>query len=441
MSNYKHLYWIIFAVANGGLLFGLNIAGISGAVNSIQIFFNLNDNVLGIVVSSLIIGCLFGASSTGYFIEKYGRKKVLFFTSILFAISSLGCVFAQSYILFIIFRFIGGIGVGIISVVGPIYIAEISPPKKRGMLVSFHQFAIVIGILLAYIFDYFFIGIPNGWRYMVGVPFVFSIFFMILILTSVPETPRWLIANGNKLEAFKILKNTHGVDLAKDEVTDIEDSLVSKTKAVSFKYIFKGKIRKIVSLGVILAIFQQIVGINAVINYAPIIFEKTGVGGYIAILQSVFIGIVNFLATFIALKFIDSKGRKTLLIWGALGMTITLAYVSYGFAFNGSKIGILIAILMYIAFFAASFAPILGVLTSEMFSNYYRGIAMSFSAAVSWISAFIVVQFSPYILNHFGGSVLFGIFAFCSFLALIFVKIWIPETKGKSLEEIEKELS
>jgi len=426
--------------ANGGLLFGLNIAGISGAVNSIQTFFNLNDNVLGIVVSSLIIGCLFGALSTGYFIEKYGRKKVLIFTSVLFAISSLGAAFAQSYILLVIFRLIGGIGVGIVSVLGPVYISEISPPKKRGMFVSLHQFAIVIGILLAYIFNYFFIGITDGWRYMLGIPFIFSILFMILILSSLPESPRWLIAKGNKLKAFNILKKAHGYDLAKDELKDIENSLSSKTKKISFKYIFKGKVWKIVLLGAILAIFQQMVGINAVINYAPIIFGKTGVTGNIALLQSVFVGLVNFLATFIALRFIDSKGRKALLIWGGVGMTLTLAYLSYGFAFNVSNIGILIAILLYIAFFAASFAPVLGVIATEMFSNHFRGVAMSFTFTVSWISTFIVVQFSPYILTHFGGSVLFGIFAISSFLALIFVKLWIPETKGKSLEEIEREL-
>ena len=440
MSNYKHLYWIIFVATNGGLLFGLNIAGISGAVNSIQSFFNLNDISLGIVVSSLIIGCLLGVSSVWYFIEKYGRKKVIIFTSILFAVSSLGCVFAQSPILLMIFRLIGGIGVGAVSVLGPIYISEISPPEKRGKLVSLHQFAIVTGILLAYIFNYFFIDIANVWRYMLGVPFIFSIIFMILILTSLPESPRWLIAKSEKLKAFEVLKKAHGSALAKDEVKEIENSLSSKTKKISFKDIFKGNIGKVVLLGILLATFQQLVGINAVINYAPIIFEKTGVNTDIALLQSIFIGIVNFLATIIAIWFIDSKGRKPLLIWGAIGMTLTLAYISYGFAFNVSNIGILVAILSYIAFFAASFAPVLGVITSEIFSNHIRAVAMSITGTANWIFTFIVVQFSPYILNQFGGAILFGIFAICSLLALIFVKIWIPETKGKSLEEIEKEL-
>jgi len=440
MSNYKHLYWIIFVATNGGLLFGLNMAGISGAVNSIQSFFSLNDNTLGIVVSSLIIGCLFGAAFTGYFIEKYGRKKVLIFSSILFAISALGSIFAQDPISLIIFRFIGGIGVGIISVLGPTYISEISIPEKRGMLVSCHQFSIVIGILLAYIFDYFLIGVADGWRYMLGVPFIFSILFMIIILAYLPESPRWLISKGETPKALKILEKIHGIDIAKEEIKDIENSTSSKTKQLSFKDIFKGKIRKIVLLGVMLAVFQQIVGINAVISYAPIIFEKIGMSGHIALLQSVLIGIVNFLATIIALYFIDSKGRKTLLIWGAVGMTLTLTYLSYSFAYSENDLGILIAILGYIAFFAASFAPVLGVITSEMFSNNFRAIAMSLTGTLNWIFTFIVVQFAPSILNQLGGAILFGIFAICSFLALIFVKIWIPETKGKTLEEIEREL-
>ena len=440
MSNYKQLYWIIFVATNGGLLFGLNIVGISGAVKHIQNFFNLTDTTLGIVVSSLIIGCLIGAASTGYFIEKYGRKKILLFSSITFAVSALACAFAQDPLLLIVFRLIGGIGVGIVSVLGPLYISEISPPEKRGKLVSLHQFAIVTGILLAYIFNYFFIDIANGWRYMLAVPFVFSIIFMILILSSLPESPRWLITKDKKSEAFKILKKVHGLSLAKEELKEIENSLSSKTKKISFKDIVKGNIGKIVLIGSILAIFQQIVGINGILNYAPIIFEKTGVVGNVPLLQSIFIGLTNFLATIIALYFIDSKGRRPLLISGAIGMTITLAYISYGFAFNIHNIGILIGILAYIAFFAASFAPILGVLTSEMFPNHLRGLAMSITSTVNWVFTFIVVQFSPYILNQFGGATLFGIFAICSFLSLIFVKIWIPETKGKTLEEIESEL-
>jgi sugar porter (SP) family MFS transporter len=440
MSNYKHLYWIIFVATNAGLLFGLNMAGISGAVSSIQNFFNLNETTIGIVVSSLILGCLIGVASMGYLIEKYGRRKVIIFTSILFAISSLVCGLVQDYITLIIFRVICGIGLGIVSVLGPTYISEIAVAEKRGVLVSLHQFAIVTGILLAYIINYFLIDLANGWRLMLAVPFVFSLIFMILTIIYLPESPRWLVTKGKESEAFKILEKIHGLDLAKKEIKEIKNSTSFNDKKISIKYLLKGKVRKIVLIGLGLAVFQQIVGINAILNYAPIIFEKTGVGGGTALLQAVFLGLVNFLATIVGLIFIDSKGRKPLLIWGAIGMTITLTYASFGFMFNLSSISILIAILAYVAFFAASFAPILGVITSEMFSNNFRGLAMSFTGTFSWIGTFIIVQFSPYILNKFGGAILFGIFAISSFLALIFVKIWIPETKGKSLEEIEKDL-
>lgn len=195
-----------------------------------------------------------------------------------------------------------------------------------------------------------------------------------------------------------------------------------------------------VLLGTVLAAFQQVTGINAVVNYAPIIFELTGVAGETALLQSMLVGLVNFLATIVALYLVDSWGRKTLLLWGAVGMTLSLGYITYAFAFSGSNVGILIALLGYIAFFAASFAPVMWVVTSEMFPNRVRGMALSFSTAVSWMFTFVTVQFSPYILNQYGGAVLFGFFGFFSLLAFVFVKIWIPETKGKSLEQIEEEL-
>ncbi len=442
MPNNKYAYWITFVTINGGFLFGLNMAGISGAVNSIQELFSLGDNGLGIVVSILTIGCLFGAMFTGHFTEKHGRKKVLLTTAVLFAISSLGCAFAQSPEVLGIFRFITGLAVGAVSVVAPMYISEIAPPQKRGTLVSFNQFAIVIGILLAYVFDYFFIDMANGWRYMLAVPFVFSIIFFILLLASFPESPRWLVFKARKDEALAILTRIGGEEFASRDMESIEKSISTEEhkKKASFGEIFKGKTGKIVLLGTLLAAFQQITGINAVVNYAPIIFEKTGVGGDTALLQSMLVGFVNFLATIVALWLVDTKGRKTLLLWGAAGMTIALGYLTYAFAFGGSSIGILVALLTYIAFFAASFAPVMWVVTSEMFPNRVRGMALSFSTAISWLCTFITVQFSPYILNQYGGAVLFGFFGVFSLLALIFVKIWIPETKGKSLEQIESEI-
>ena len=233
-----------------------------------------------------------------------------------------------------------------------------------------------------------------------------------------------------------------GREFASVEKKAIEQSILadSDKEKLSFGELFKGKIGKVVLLGTLLAAFQQITGINAVVNYAPIIFQKTGVGGDTALLQSMLVGLVNFLATIVALWLVDTKGRKTLLLWGGAGMTLALAYLTYAFAFDGAPMAILISLLAYIASFAASFAPVMWVVTSEMFPNRIRSMALSFSTAVSWLFAFVTVQFSPYILNNFGGSVLFGFFGFFTVLALFFVQIWIPETKGKALEQIEKEL-
>jgi len=440
MTKYKHLYWIILILMTGGIVCGLNIAGISGAVSNIKEIFNLNDNGIGIIVSSLTIGCIIGSLILGYLSEKYGRRKILILTSVLFTISSLGSALSTSPFLLIFYRFIGGISVGTVSFLGPLYISEVSPPKMRGKLVSLSQFAIVIGILLAYIFNYLLINLSNSWRYMLAVPFIFSIIYMVLSIKSLPESPRWLTINNKKSEAINIFEKIDGKKLAKEYINNIEDSLSMKNK-ISFKDLLKGNIRKILLMGIILAIFQQIVGINAIISYAPMIFEKVGIQSQNAVLQSILIGFVNFLSTIIAIWLIDNKGRKILLIYGAIGMTITLSYLSYAFSFNQSNILILIAILLYVIFYAASFAPILGVINSEIFSNNFRGIGMSFASAINWLSAFVVVQFSPYILNNLGGSALFGIFATFSLLSLIFVKVYIPETKNKSLEEIEKELN
>jgi len=436
------LYWIVFVAVNGGFLFGLNMAGISGAVNSIQSRFNLSDGSLGSVVSILTLGCLIGALFTGHYSDLYGRKKIMIFTAVLFAFSALGCALAPSMLLLSLSRLITGVAVGSISVVGPMYISEIAPANKRGTLVSFNQFAIVIGILLAYVFDYFLMDQVNGWRYMLVVPFVFSLLFLFLIVTSLPESPRWLLSKGMKEKALSVLTKIGGREFAQEEMHSIDQSVHLETnkEKVAFKEIFQGKTGKVLMLGTFLAAFQQITGINAVVNYAPVIFEKTGVGGDTALLQSMLVGLVNFLATIVALWLVDKKGRRTLLLWGAAGMTLSLGYLTYAFAFDGSSVSILVALLAYIAFFAASFAPVMWVVTSEMFPNRVRGLALSFSTAVSWLCTFLTVQFSPYILNQFGGAVLFGFFGIFSLLAFLFVQRWIPETKGKSLEQIEKEI-
>jgi sugar porter (SP) family MFS transporter len=439
--NKRYLNWIIFVSINGGLLFGLNMAGISGAVDMIKKGFSLNDSGLGTVAALLTIGCLIGALFTGYFTEKYGRKKVMISTAVLYIVSALGCALAGSASMLILFRVLSGLAVGATSVVGPMYISEISPAQNRGKLVSLNQFAITFGILIAYILDYFLIGLgENSWRYMLAVPAVFGIAYLIFLITTLPESPRWLLSKNRKNETIAVMEKIGGSQLINNELPEMEKSLSieSKKEKVGLSEIFKGKNGKIVLIGTLIAAFQQITGINAVIMFAPNIFQAAGSAKVDSMMMSMTVGLVNFLMTIIALWLVDKKGRKTLLLWGAVGMTISLAYLSFEF-FKPAQfgIGVLIALLLYISFFAASFAPVMWVIISEIYPNRIKGVAMSFSTAVSWLCTFLTVYFAPIIQGELGLQYLFGIFGFFSIAAFIFVKIWIPETKGKTLEELE----
>ena len=444
MSNNKYLYWTTFVAINGGLLFGLNMAGISGAVDMIKGQFSLTDSGLGTVAALLTFGCLIGALFTGNFTEKYGRKKVMITTAVLYIISALGCALAESSTMLIVFRVLSGLAVGGTSVVAPMYISEIAPAKNRGRLVSFNQFAITIGIVLAYIFDYLLIGLgENAWRYMLVVPAVFGVLYLIFLLARFPESPRWLLAHGQKEEAIKVLNSIGGSALVAEELPEMECTLLAEQKKdkMSFAELFKGKTGKIVLIGTLIAALQQITGINAVIMFAPDIFQAAGSVKSDSIMQAMIVGMVNFLMTIVALWLVDKKGRKTLLLWGAVGMIISLAYLSFEFTKpvqNG--FGVMAALLVYISFFAASFAPVMWVIISEIYPNRIKGVAMSFSTAVSWLCTFLTVYFAPIIHGALGLQYLFGIFGVFSIIAFVFVKFWIPETKGKSLEQIEKEL-
>lgn len=444
MNNNKYLYWTTFVAINGGLLFGLNMAGISGAVDMIKGQFSLTDSGLGTVAALLTVGCLIGALFTGSFTEKFGRKKVMIMTAVLYIISALGCALAESSAILIIFRILSGLAVGATSVVAPMYISEIAPAKNRGRLVSFNQFAITIGIVLAYIFDYLLIGFgENAWRYMLAIPGLFGVLYLIFLIVKFPESPRWLLAHGKKEESIKVLTRIGGATLVTEELPEMKSILLAEQKKekMSVSELFKGKTGKIVLIGTLIAAFQQITGINAVIMFAPDIFQAAGSVKSDSMMQAMIVGMVNFLMTIVALWLVDKKGRKTLLLWGAVGMIASLAYLSFEFSKpvqNG--FGVMVALLVYISFFAASFAPVMWVIISEIYPNRIKGVAMSFSTAVSWLCTFLTVYFAPIIHGALGLQYLFGIFGVFSILAFVFVKIWIPETKGKSLEQIEKEL-
>ena len=345
-------------------------------------------------------------------------------TAVLYIISALGCAFAGSSAILIIFRLLSGLAVGATSVVGPMYISEISPAHNRGKLVSMNQFAITFGILLAYIIDYSLLGLgENSWRYMLAVPAIFGTAYLIFLLTSLPESPRWLLSKNRKDEAISVIKKIGGQQLINDELPEMEKLLlIEKGKEkIRFGEIFKGKTGKIVLIGTLIAAFQQITGINAVIMFAPDIFQSAGSAKVDSLMLSVIVGLVNFFMTIVALWLVDKKGRKTLLLWGAAGMIISLAYLCFEFARpKQNGIGVLIALLGYVSSFAASFAPVMWVIISEIYPNRIKGVAMSFSTAVSWLCVFLAVYFAPVIQGTLGLSYLFGIFGLFSVLAFVF---------------------
>jgi len=439
MKNNTYLYWITFVAVNGGLLFGLNMASISGATDILQKEFSLTESNLGLVTGSMMLGCLIGALFTGSIAERIGRKKVMILTAVSFLISALGCAFSTDMVMLTAFRILTGITVGAISVTGPMYISEIAPAHKRGTLVSFNQLAITIGILLAYVFDYLLVDLGDqSWRYMLGVPALFAVLFLVFLFISFPESPRWLLKQG-KEDTAKSIFNKIGEAIS--DKLPVNNPNTAEESSVSFKELFKGRTGKIVLTGTLIAVFQQITGINAVLIFAPDILRTAGVGGESALLQSMLIGLVNFLMTIVAIRLIDKKGRKTLLLSGAVGMALALAYLTYEFSqlVRNTTI-VLVALLLYISFFAASFAPVMWVIISEIYPSRIKGLAMSFSTAVSWIFTFLTVYTAPIIRSEWGDSALFAIYALFSVFAFLFVKRFIPETKGKTLEQIQEEL-
>jgi SP family arabinose:H+ symporter-like MFS transporter len=432
------LILVTFAAALGGLLFGFDTAVISGAVPFLKTYFNLDDIALGWAVSSLLVGCIFGVIVSGKPADVLGRRKTLIIGSLLFLISALGSALSSQLYVFIIFRFIGGIAVGTASMLSPMYISEISPAEKRGSLVSLNQLAIVIGILVAFFSNYLLSSTgDNNWRWMLAVMGLPALLFFVTLL-FIPESPRWLIQKGRDKEAYKILERINGTESADIEMGAVKFSITNDTKG-SYKEIFSKKITPILWIGIVVAVFSQVTGINSIMYYAPMIFAKTGIGVNNALMQTIAVGGVNLIFTFVAIKYIDKFGRKPLLIGGSIGMAVSLFVLAIAFylhQFGGFLI--LTFVLIYIASFAASLGPVTWVFIAEIYPNRLRSEAMSVAVVLLWAAVFLVSFTFPYMLNVFGGGTAFLVFGCMCVIYLIFLFIKIPETKGKSLEELEK---
>ncbi|MCG7856644.1 sugar porter family MFS transporter [Flavihumibacter sediminis] len=435
--NRKVLLWSV-VVALGGFLFGFDTAVISGAEQSIQTYWSLSAFEHGLTVSIALIGTILGALLGRFPSEKLGRKKTLILIAVLYLLSSIGTALATNWYIFLLFRLLGGIGVGASSVTAPIYISEISPPKSRGKLVAMFQFNIVLGILVSYLTNYL-IGMEgeNSWRWMLGVQVVPSLIFL-LMLRLVPESPRWLILKKNRIaEAEEVLKiiNPEGY---KEDVNMIRQDAVQVAGEEDNTSLFTRKNRFPVFLAVSFAVFNQVSGINAIIYYAPRIFEMTGLGKQSSLLSSVGIGAVNLLFTLIALNFIDRFGRRTLMMIGSFGLILTLGLVSRAFYLNDfGGLMITVLLLVYIAFFAFSQGAVIWVFISEIFPNQVRAKGQTLGSLTHWVMAAVVAFSFPMLAESLGGGNTFLFFCIMMVVQLLFVWKLMPETKGKSLEQLE----
>jgi SP family xylose:H+ symportor-like MFS transporter len=447
-NNLVYVTFITIVATLGGLLFGYDTAVISGAIGFVRNYFDLNSAMMGWVASSALVGCIAGCAMAGYLSDRFGRKKILILSSLLFAITGIGCAIADSTTGLVIYRIIGGIGVGIASMLSPIYIAEIAPAHMRGRLVSYNQFAIVTGMLVVYFVNYFIAARGNeswnlqaGWRWMFGSETIPALLFL-LFLFFIPESPRWLAKNDQIEKSRRVLLKIGGSGFAEKELSEIRDTEIPESN--SFRALFQGKFRIVLIIGIILAILQQVTGINVFLYYAPEIFKKLGTGTNTALLQTIIVGFFNLTFTIVAILTVDKFGRKPLMIIGSLGMGLCLMILGLMAYFQQSALWVLVFILGYISCFALSVGPVTWVIISEIFPTRIRGRALSIATVFLWTANWVVSQTFPmldenqWLTDRFHHGFSFWIYGSMCFILLVFMWRRVPETKGKSLEEIER---
>lgn len=449
MSNARYVYQISMVAALGGLLFGYDTAVISGAIGSIKTKFGLTPALEGWAASAAIWGCVGGVAVAGFLADRFGRKKVLWGSAILFAVSAVWSAIPRSLTEFVLARMLGGLGVGAASMISPLYISEVAPAHSRGRLGTLYQLAIVLGINLVYYVNYRIAAwgdeswnVEMGWRFMLGSETLPALLFLGLAL-FVPESPRWLMKQRRDEEALAILERINGPEQAQAVSQDIRQSLDHEEGGL--KELLQPALRKPLVIGLVLAVFSQITGINAIIYYAPQILKSVGVGTESALAQTFLIGVINTLFTFVALWGIDRAGRRTLLLWGVSLMVVCLAGAGAAFHFQlTSGPWLLLFILAFIASFACSLGPIPWIMIAEIFPTKIRGAAMSLCILGLWLAVVAVTQFTPMLLDPvtgLGGAFTFWLFMVFAIVLLVFVWRMVPETKQRTLEEIEQSWS
>ncbi len=456
------LYVIFLAAvaALGGFLFGYDTAVISGTIGSVSAQFGLNDVNTGWYVGCALVGSIIGVAMAGKLSDYFGRKGVLIFSAILFTGSGIGCMLSGSISDLVLYRIMGGIGIGVASVISPLYISEISVARYRGTLVSLYQLAITVGFMGAYLVNYWIseyavhmkaLGIVGGfwgkyvvtetWRGMLGAESLPAILFFV-ILFFIPESPRWLVLKSKESSALKTLKRIYGTEQANEQVSDLKNLVQSEEKS-DWKILFQPGFRVALFIGVSLAILGQFMGVNAVLYYGPTIFEQTGLSAGDSLFYQVIVGLVNFGSTVLAMAVIDKIGRKKLVYYGVSGMIVSLILIGFYFTVNKVSnvvppIMLLILILVYIFSCAISICVVIWVLLSEMYPARVRGLAMSAAGFSLWIGTFLIGQLTPWLMTTLSPAGVFWLFGVMCLPYLYITWKLVPETTGKSLEDIER---
>lgn len=457
--NFTYLIFLALVSAMGGFLFGYDWVVIGGAKPFYELYFDITmlPTLQGWAMSSALIGCILGAVMSGLVADRFGRKIPLIISAVLFSISAFGTGYADHFTPFIIYRLIGGLGIGLASTLSPMYLAEIAPAKYRGQFVAINQLTLVIGILAAQIANYFIAeSIPAsstpamllsswngqmGWRWMFWAELIPALAFFGLMFL-VPKSPRFLAKINNDTAAHKVLSKIGGEKYADEELSNIRLTLnENRSQKISFSDFRSPKVKPIIIIGIVLAIFQQWCGINIIFNYAEEIFTAAGYSVGDMLFNIIITGSVNLIFTFVAMRTVDSWGRRKLMLFGSIGLAVVYAILGGAYYFEFTGWPVLLLVIIAIAIYAMSLAPITWVVLSEIFPNRLRGVAMSIATFSLWIASFILTFTFPILNDLLGASGTFWVYSIICVFGYLFIKSKLPETKGKSLEEIEIELT
>ena len=456
--NFGYLIFLSVVAALGGFLFGYDTAVISGTIAQVTQLFQLDTLQQGWYVGCALVGSIVGVLFAGILSDKLGRKLTMVISAVLFSTSALGCALCADFTQLVIYRIIGGVGIGVVSIVSPLYISEVSVAQYRGRLVSLYQLAVTVGFLGAYLVNYQLLAwaesgtqlsvdwlnkvfITEVWRGMLGMETLPAILFFIIIF-FIPESPRWLIVRGKDLKAVNILERIYNsITEAKSQLKETKSVLTSETRS-EWSLLMKPGIFKAVIIGVCIAILGQFMGVNAVLYYGPSIFENAGLSGGDSLFYQVLVGLVNTLTTILALVIIDKVGRKKLVYYGVSGMVVSLILIGLYFLFGGSlgvsSLFLLVFFLFYVFCCAVSICAVVFVLLSEMYPTKVRGLAMSIAGFALWIGTYLIGQLTPWMLQNLTPAGTFFLFALMCVPYMLIVWKLVPETTGKSLEEIER---